>query len=529
MPLFVLLKYLRGIPWQKGSVVLTGNISMSRNIISNVGGYVVSVIVAFLIAPITIHTLGDTRYGAWLLVSELIGYYGLLDLGIRGAVTYHVSRYSALNQQQEIQQILSSAFWMLSACGLLAFLLGIGFTIGFPYLFKHSGYDLSEVRQSLLIMASLISFSLPMNAFNGGLVGKQRFDIVSGVEVVNRILTALLTYISLKSGGGLVALALVQATGRIFSWGGTLYACRTILGGIFIKPKLFNKECVRELMGYGFRNAIGQVALLVIYRMDLLVVGIFAGINRVVYYSIASSLVSYASSLCSNIAFSFTPRFTQLESKNETSEINRLYFFGMRITGVVVVSMVSGILIFGKDFIKLWLGLSYVNGPVTDRSDIILSVLILANLPHMLQNISRQRLFGTGRVRLMMWLNICEAFANLSLSIFLVRRYGPLGVALGTFFPLLISQLIIMPIYSCKVFNISLWQLIRQGFAVPIIVGLLTLITNLACVHIKQPTTWLILGFEIIFSVIIGCIFSIWIGFNKEERLELLMKIYKKP
>ncbi len=499
--------------------------SISRNIFSNVGGYIISVVVAFLIAPITIHTLGDTRYGAWVLVSELIGYYGLLDLGIRGAVTYYVSQYSALNQDKKINQILSSAFWFLSICGLLAFVVGIGFTIAFPYLFQNKGYDLSEVQQSLLIMSALISFSLPMNSFSGGLVGKQRFDIVSGLEVANRILTAIFTYIALKSGGGLVALAIVQVTGRVLTWAGTLYVYRTIMGGLLIKPEWFNRKRVRELIGYGFRNAIGQIALLVIYRMDLFVVGMFAGINRVIYYSIASTIVSYASSLCSNITYTFTPRFTQIKSENNKPELNRLFFWGMRVTGMAVVFIVAGILIFGKYFIILWLGPSYVNGPITDRSYIIMMVLILANFPRMLQSISWQRLFGTGRVRFLMWLNICEAVANLSLSILLARRYGPLGVALGTFFPLMISQLIIMPLYSCKAFDISLWQLISKGLVTPIITGILMIAINLGCVYLIQPDTWLIFFIEIVMATIFGGIVAVGIGFNKQERHDQLLKL----
>ena len=111
-------------------------ISLGRNVVFNVGGYVISVIASFLITPITVHTLGDARYGAWSLVAELIGYYGLLDLGIRGAVTYYVARYSARNQDEDIKETVSSAFWLLSACGALAFLIGAGFTFAFPYLFQ---------------------------------------------------------------------------------------------------------------------------------------------------------------------------------------------------------------------------------------------------------------------------------------------------------------------------------------------------------------------------------------------------------
>lgn len=503
--------------------------SIRKSVVFNVGGYVVSLLVAFLITPITIHTLGDTRYGAWALVAELIGYYGLLDLGIRGAVTYYVARHSALNQQEDIKEMLSSAFWFLSACGFIALLIGVGFTAGFPYLFKTEALDLAEVQQSLLIMTTLIAFSLPMNAFSGALVGKQRFDVVSGVEIVNRIITGLFTYIALKAGGGLVALALVQAAGRAISWGMTLAACRMILGGVFTRLLWLKKQRVRSLVTYGFQNALGNVALMVIYRLDIVVVAMFAGIDRVVFYSIASTLVLYASSLCSSISFVFTPRFTQLDSQREDDTLQKLYLFGTRATGMVVTGMVAGILVFGKDFIKLWLGASYVSGPLTDRSDIILTVLILASVPRMLQGISRQRLYGTGHVRFLMWLSIFEAIANLGLSILLVRHYGPLGVAFGTLLPLLVSQIVILPVYSSRVFKLPLWQLFSKGFSKPLIVGVLMVAINLACIYIAPPASWLIFFCDVFVAVILGGIVCIGIGLSREERQEYLTRFLKRP
>jgi hypothetical protein len=98
-----------------GTNILWVNNFIGRTSCSNVSGYIISVVASFLITPITIHTLGDARYGAWSLVAELIGYYGLLDLGIRGAVTYYVARYSARNQGEDVKEIVSSAFWFLFA------------------------------------------------------------------------------------------------------------------------------------------------------------------------------------------------------------------------------------------------------------------------------------------------------------------------------------------------------------------------------------------------------------------------------
>lgn len=500
-------------------------VSLRRNICSNVGGYLVSVAAAFLIAPITIRSLGDVRYGAWSLVCELIGYYGLLDLGIRGAVTYYVARYSAKNMNADMKETLATAFWMLSLCGIFAFVIGVGVTAAFPKLFRTEGLDLREIRQSLLIMSGLIALSLPMNTFAGGLVGKERFDINTGVEALNRVLTTTAIYFVLKAGGGLVALALVQAMGRLSSWALIVYASRNILGGVLVRPAWIKWDKARALFGYGFRNAVGQVAMLVIYRMDLTVLGMFAGMQRVTYYSIAGTLVSYASSLCSTITFAFTPRFTHLRSSGAFDQLNHLYFTGLRITGMLVSGLAAGMLVFGGPFIRLWVGDAYVSGPWTERSDVVMVILILANAPRMAQSISWQRLFAMARVRFLMWLNICEAAANLCLSLFLVRHYGPAGVALGTFFPLVLSHVLVMPLYISRAFGLRLSELFRKGFAPSLLNGAIMGCVGLAFLYLAPPTSWSVLFLDILATTAFGAISCFAFGLDGDQRRALLTRL----
>lgn len=492
--------------------------SLSLNALANAGGYAVAVVTAFVIAPITIRTLGDTRYGAWVLVSEVIGYYGLLDLGIRGAVSFFVARYAARDQQAEVEQTVSTAFWLLAACGTLAWLIGVGLTLGFPYIFKVQGLDVTEAQTALFIMSTLIAISLPMNAFGGALVGKQRFDITAAVEAANRVLTAILVYVVLKAGGGLIALALVQAGGRLFSWSWTLVACRSVLGGVFGRWRAVRPERVRQLVGYGIRNAIGETALLVIYRLDLTVIGVFVGVSRITGYSIAGTLVGYASALCTNIAYVFTPRFAHLASRGDDAAARELYFFGLRVTGLLVVAMMGGLLVFGRSFITLWLGPSYVSGAWSDRSDVIMIVLIAGYLPHMLQSISRQRLFAMAKVRFLMWLNVGEAAANLVLSVILAKRYGPVGVAFGTLIPLLVTQLAVMPRYTSRVFQVPLPELLRRGFAAPLTGGLLMASANVACLYAVPPLNWGTFFFDVAVCACVAAAIIAAVGLTAGER-----------
>jgi hypothetical protein len=59
--------------------------------------------------------------------------------------------------------------------------------------------------------------------------------------------------------------------------------------------------------------------------------------------------------------------------------------------------------------------------------------------------------------------NSIEAVANLGLSLVLGRRYGMVGVALGTTVPITINTLFLIPAYVCRISRIDYLEYLRMG------------------------------------------------------------------
>lgn len=499
--------------------------SLFKNIVFNVGGYAASILVTFLIAPFTIHTLGDARYGAWSLVGELVGYYGLLDLGIRGAVTYYVARHTSKDEHAYTKETIGTAFWILAISGAVVFLAGIVFILVFPHVFKTAGLtNLTEVRLAFLIMSVLIAVSLPMSTFAAVLGGRQRFDLDTIAEVVTRILTAIGVYIVLKAGHGLVALALVQCVARLGYWAMTVYFVRRVTGGVFVNPRWFSRERVRALTGYGGRNLVTNISQVIIRRLDLVVVGAFVGVASVTHYSIGSSLVFYAITFCSTVVYAFTPRFTELHAKESHEQLESLYLSGVRMTGMLVAGLCAGLLIFGRSFIGLWIGKAYVSGPWIGRSDVVMAILVVSNLPRMLQSVSWQLLFASAKVKFLMWMNIWEAVANLCLSLLLVHRLQLAGVALGTLVPMLVTQVIILPMYISRTFQIPVGRFLRKGLLMPVLAGLTVAGSSVVVLFVLPPRTWHVFFPEAGCIALLGAVFFFTVGITGAERTNLLKK-----
>lgn len=86
-----------------------------RNVLANWGTYVFATALAFFLSPYVVQHLGDAGYGVWTLVGSLTGYLGLLDFGVRQAVTRYVARAFARDDSGEASRVMSSAAAMFAA------------------------------------------------------------------------------------------------------------------------------------------------------------------------------------------------------------------------------------------------------------------------------------------------------------------------------------------------------------------------------------------------------------------------------
>lgn len=81
----------------------------------------VKLALTFIMAPILVKNLGKYDYGLWEMLGAVIGYMGMLDLGIKPAISRFTARYKAQGESQQQQLMFSSAFlFMLMVGSLLA-------------------------------------------------------------------------------------------------------------------------------------------------------------------------------------------------------------------------------------------------------------------------------------------------------------------------------------------------------------------------------------------------------------------------
>ncbi|MCF6290810.1 MAG: oligosaccharide flippase family protein [Desulfobacterales bacterium] len=414
-----------------------------------VTGFVIKLGISFIMMPLIIHSLGDRHYGAWVLVGTFIGYYGLLDLGLSSAVTRYVSRALSRNDHQEINLVASSAFFLFSGFSLVALALSLVAAALWP-IFAGSTPDTLLFQQLLVILGISAAAGLPIRTFRGVLNALVRYDLTAIANVVRLFLTNIVLYVLLKMGYGLLTMAVLSLLGGLIEYGLLVIFCFRACPGLAITRAGLRRDRIRQLFAYGGKTFISEIADILRFRVDSMIIAGSLGLSLVTYYQVGARLVQLFSEFILSGMNITAPIFSHYEGKNDFDSIRSKFLDISRLN--IIISLFVGISIpfYGKVFIDRWMG------PGFEQSFTVALILCGPAILEIMQHTTVTLLYGISKHHYYTLQNIGEGIANLVLSLILVRYYGIIGVAMGTAIEMLFFKLLVQPVLACRTIALPL-------------------------------------------------------------------------
>ncbi len=472
--------------------------------------FVAQVIISFLLMPFVVRSLGDRMYGFWTLVGTFIGYYGLLDLGLSSAVSRHVAGAIGASRQDECNRIVNTTLFLYSGLGIVALLVTIVIAILSPVFFSNPE-DITLFWKVVLILGIKIAIEFPLRIFSGILVAHIRFDLLAWIEMITLFLNMILTVLALKAGYGVLALAWISLVSSIPGKFLYVYFSKKNFPSLRFSRKDWSRGTARTLFTYSSFTFIAQLAGLLKFQVDHLVITAFIGLATVTHYKVASFMATNFIALVTTVTGVLMPVFSQLDGAKEYNQIKKTFFFGTKISVCVTSFIGYGLIAWGKPFIARWMGTEYLDAYPS------LAILVLGCIFALWQTPSVSLLYGISKNRFYAIFNSLEGVCNLLLSLLLVRYWGMEGVALGTFIPMVILKLIIQPIYVCRVTAIQYGAYIRNVARTVGIVCLALIVPLLISIRFAMP------NYRVLFIIgmVSFCIYAgiLWLfEFNSSEK-----------
>ncbi|MGL4424687.1 MAG: lipopolysaccharide biosynthesis protein, partial [Cetobacterium sp.] len=252
---------------------------------------------------------------------------------------------------------------------------------------------------------------------------------------------------------------------------------------------------------------------------DRVIIGKYIGVTGIAVYSIGGIFNTLYMGFASSVSGVLFPKINRLIVEGKHDEINDIFIKVGRLQYILLGLISSGFILFGKDFIVLWVGESYI-----EAYKIALWIMIPLTVP-LIQStgIAIMQARNMHQFRSMVYFII--AIMNLVMSVLFVKEYGVIGCAIATGISFVLGQIIIMNIYykvRIGLDMIKFWKNIIK-MSIPLLISMmLGTLLNIYLVKISYFNLFLKAS---IYTAVYTILLLI-IGLNSYEKS--LVKIFRK-
>ena len=473
----------------------------------------VNIAIGLVLMPFTVRHLGAADYGLWMLVASLTYYLQLLDLGYGSGLVRQVTDADAHNDVERVNRILSTFVGVYAAIGVAA-AVGVAVLIFLvlPHFPRIAPEQLPTAQAVLAITGLRAVVGFPMSVFGAVTNARQRFALNNSVAIVLALANAGITVGVLSSGHGLVAL--VAATTGLSLLGYLAYAwtAHQAFPALDIRPRLFDRRIVREVTTFSIYFFMIDIAVQIGFNLDNVVIAGFLGTAAVAVYAVTLRIADYQRQLCNQFNNLLFPVVVRFGSVGHTDALRDTLVEGTRIALVMVVGVTICVIGFASPLVRAWMG------PGFEGAIAPLIVLAVTGVVLVGQGPLGNVLLGTGRHRLVAIVAFLEALTNLVLSVILIRRYGILGVALGTGIPVLIANSFTLLPAACRTVGLRVTEFGRLVLPAPLIGSVPAILAVLAFRTLLPPARFLEVAGE---GAAVGVIYLaavVTLGLTREVR-----------
>jgi O-antigen/teichoic acid export membrane protein len=406
----------------------------SKNYIKQIKGSFIfkglAIFSSFLAIPLMIKYLGVEHYGVWSTLLSIVSWVVLFDIGIGNGLRNKISESLAKENKQEAHSYISTAYTIIGAISVMLILIFLLVSEYIPWqkVFNITSINNQELQSVVNITAIFLFLNFWISLINQVFNGLQKTSLVVFNQFLSNIFSLLAVFILYTFyESSLIKLA--------FAYGISLLASSLILSFWFYKnnkefiPKIksFGLNYTKSITSLGFKFFIIQIAVIVIFTTDKILITQLFGPQYVASYDVVFKLFSVITIVHGMLMAPLWSAYSDAYHRGDIEWIKKTIKNQLKIYLLILVA--TTLLIFlAKPIIVLWIGRDFV------VDNILIIAMALFILVSTWNNIFAYFLNATNKLDVQINTSILAMIANIPLSIMFVRFFemGVYSIVLAT-------------------------------------------------------------------------------------------------
>lgn len=437
--------------------VLSGNRSVKavKGILTGLIGYGIQLLMQIIMVPLILKVAGQEAMGAYSIVMQIIGYGILFDFGFSVSLNRHLAQAFGF---EDNGKIFSETFNIGRT-----FLLFINIILGiiifsssfFIKYFISAGESMQyQMQYSLILLSLWIILRTPVALYGVGLSATQNMSTTGIISIICGGVRFFISLTLILLGMSLIGLVLAYIISEALTFIFNRFYFNKYFHNYKSNWRIENKTLFREMLTFGFQYWGVNLAVVLFYGSDSIIVGHLFGAAAASIYYVTKTPSFFSFQFIFKLSDNVGPATNELYAKSEFGGVINAYIKLLKYSLLIALPLALGIICFNKNIISIWAGEKQYAG---DLMTICLALFVIIEV---LNHINAMIVVVSGKMRWWTTISIIQSLIGVILSIIFGKLIGIEGIMLGfllSSFPMFI-YLFIRVLMTIKIEKSYLWE-----------------------------------------------------------------------
>ena len=487
----------------------------------------VSTLSGLLFTPFMISSLGQVEYGLYQLLYSAIGYVAVLDLGLGSTVVRYIIKYDSdetRDKQKSVVSMCLMLYFVISAIAMLA-VFGVSFFLKNMFVSTITDANLAKARLLFILMGVSSCLSLFDHAFMGILNAYEKYTVTKGVRIFRDIFRIALLIVLFKMGVDSLAIVLVDLSLMALITIVDLISSKRLMRFSFFTKKI-DVPLLKSILSFSLFAFLQVIVSQVNISIDRLVLGRYSTLVIVGMYGVAMQLYNMFSSFGNLFGGLTLPMVTRaVYQGGDRNQISDMCAKHSRIQCYILLLVLSGFTLFGREFIGFWLDGEY------DAFQ-LWAIILLITAPNIIEwietpifNVMKAK--NLQKMRSLILIGVMVVHVILAVIFVKYEIFGVFGAAIATSISFVLGNNILSNIYYHKMVGINMIRYVIKLCKGILPAWILSMGVGYAISLLPGGSIWMFLAKCVLFTAVYGLL-MLFLGTNAQERAMLKSRVKKK-